>query len=99
MNYPLISYKIQRVQPIFSLLSTQEKRPKLASKIGAPKGIRIPVGSLKGCCPRPLDDGGTLIKYSRVRVGQQWSVCVLALLAPYPNPPRIMLQYNAYEDE
>ena len=27
---------------------------------GAPKGIRIPVSSLKGWCPRPLDDGGTL---------------------------------------
>ena len=27
---------------------------------GAPKGIRIPVPSLKGWCPRPLDDGGTL---------------------------------------
>ena len=26
---------------------------------GAPKGIRIPVSSLKGWCPRPLDDGGT----------------------------------------
>ena len=29
---------------------------------GAPKGIRIPVPSLKGWCPRPLDDGGTLSK-------------------------------------
>ena len=27
---------------------------------GAPKGIRIPVPSLKGWCPRPLDDGGTI---------------------------------------
>ena len=26
-----------------------------------PKGIRIPVGSVKGCCPRPLDDGGMQI--------------------------------------
>ena len=25
---------------------------------GAPKGIRIPVCTLKGCCPRPLDDRG-----------------------------------------
>ena len=23
-----------------------------------PKGIRIPVASVKGRCPRPLDDGG-----------------------------------------
>ena len=30
--------------------------------IGAPKGIRIPVPSLKGWCPRPLDDGGSLIR-------------------------------------
>ena len=28
-------------------------------RIGAPKGIRIPASSLKGWCPRPLDDGGT----------------------------------------
>ena len=25
-----------------------------------PKGIRIPVCSVKGSCPRPLDDGGLL---------------------------------------
>ena len=25
---------------------------------GTPKGIRIPVYTVKGCCPRPLDDGG-----------------------------------------
>ena len=24
-----------------------------------PRGIRIPVTSVKGKCPRPLDDGGT----------------------------------------
>jgi hypothetical protein len=30
---------------------------------GAPNGIRIHVGSLKGCCPGPLDDGGALFKY------------------------------------
>ena len=30
--------------------------------VGAPKGIRIPVFSLKGWCPRPLDDGGSSIK-------------------------------------
>ncbi len=29
-----------------------------STKSGAPKGIRIPVASLKGSCPRPLDDGG-----------------------------------------
>jgi hypothetical protein len=26
-----------------------------------PKGIRIPVASVKGRCPRPLDDGGRLL--------------------------------------
>ena len=25
---------------------------------GTPKGIRIPAASVKGRCPRPLDDGG-----------------------------------------
>ena len=30
----------------------------IGSILGAPKGIRIPVYTLKGCCPRPLDDGG-----------------------------------------
>ncbi len=29
-------------------------------RFGAPKGIRIPVAGLKGQCPRPLDDGGTI---------------------------------------
>ena len=27
-------------------------------RVGAPKGIRIPVDGVKGRCPRPLDDGG-----------------------------------------
>ena len=27
-----------------------------------PKGIRIPVTSVKGKCPRPLDDGGIKFK-------------------------------------
>jgi hypothetical protein len=31
------------------------------SKINTPKGIRIPVCSVKGSCPRPLDDGGIKI--------------------------------------
>ena len=31
-------------------------RPKI--KKNTPKGIRIPVCSVKGSCPRPLDDGG-----------------------------------------
>jgi hypothetical protein len=30
----------------------------LASIFNTPRGIRIPVTSVKGKCPRPLDDGG-----------------------------------------
>jgi hypothetical protein len=29
-----------------------------ALKESTPRGIRIPVASVKGRCPRPLDDGG-----------------------------------------
>ena len=32
---------------------------------GAPSGIRIRVATLKGWCPRPLDDGGTYTYYTR----------------------------------
>ncbi len=28
-----------------------------------PKGIRIPVCSVKGSCPRPLDDGGSILYF------------------------------------
>ena len=42
------------------------------AKIGTPNGIRIRVAGLKGRCPRPLDDGGTRLKYSRdVASGQR----------------------------
>lgn len=27
-------------------------------RVNTPKGIRTPVASVKGRCPRPLDDGG-----------------------------------------
>ncbi len=37
----------------------------------APKRIRIAVYSLKGCRPRPLDDGGMQPKYSRDAVSRQ----------------------------
>ena len=33
-----------------------------------PKGIRIPVCSVKGSCPRPLDDGGSQ-KYKNSKAG------------------------------
>ena len=37
----------------------------------APKRIRIAVYTLKGCHPRPLDDGGTRLKYSKDKAGGQ----------------------------
>jgi hypothetical protein len=33
-------------------------QPSLVKLFSTPKGIRIPVTSVKGRCPRPLDDGG-----------------------------------------
>ena len=30
----------------------------ILNSLNTPKGIRIPVTSVKGKCPRPLDDGG-----------------------------------------
>ncbi len=36
--------------------------PEMNTIANAPKGIRIPVAGLKGRCPRPLDDGGKLVK-------------------------------------
>ncbi len=30
----------------------------IADEVITPRGIRIPVTSVKGRCPRPLDDGG-----------------------------------------
>ncbi len=37
-----------------------------------PKRIRTAAAGVKGRCPRPLDDGGILAKYSRDRVGRQY---------------------------
>ena len=34
--------------------------------IDTPKGIRTPVASVKGRCPRPLDDGGEAMFEKRV---------------------------------
>ncbi len=37
----------------------KREKPSLTSLFfDTPKGIRIPVASVKGRCPRPLDDGG-----------------------------------------
>lgn len=32
-------------------------------KFNTPRGIRIPVASLKERCPRPLDDGGLILTF------------------------------------
>ncbi|EAR26343.1 hypothetical protein PTD2_04958, partial [Pseudoalteromonas tunicata D2] len=37
-------------------------------KVGVPKGIRTPVTAVKGRCPRPLDDGDTVL-IKRVSLG------------------------------
>lgn len=34
------------------------------SSVITPRGIRIPVTSVKGRCPRPLDDGGVINHYT-----------------------------------
>ncbi len=48
-----------------------------------PKGIRIPVCSVKGSCPRPLDDGGYKSNLSGQRDSnarhQPWQGCALPL--------------------
>jgi hypothetical protein len=36
-------------------------------KIGVPTGIRTPVLTVKGWCPRPLDDGDASLKSSIAR--------------------------------
>jgi len=41
-------------------LSTGNSRQNKFKKF-TPRGIRIPVSSVKGRCPRPLDDGGLYI--------------------------------------
>jgi hypothetical protein len=42
--------------------------------LNAPNGIRIHVYGLKGRCPRPLDDGGKPINYSRESYEQTMDV-------------------------
>ncbi|MFM1798325.1 MAG: hypothetical protein RLZZ117_603 [Cyanobacteriota bacterium] len=36
----------------------------IARMVNTPKGIRTPVASVKGRCPRPLDDGGEATAFS-----------------------------------
>ncbi len=37
-----------------------------ALQLNTPKGIRTPVASVKGRCPRPLDDGGEAVNAGSV---------------------------------
>ena len=39
-------------------LAARIQTAQTCKKGDTPKGIRIPVASVKGRCPRPLDDGG-----------------------------------------
>ena len=50
-------------------------------KMLTPKGIRIPVCSVKGSCPRPLDDGGNYQSGQRDSNArhQPWQGCALPL--------------------
>ena len=64
----VINYKsllVGSIDPAAEVIISRAKRSTIYVQIGlksngAPKGIRIPVPSLKGWCPRPLDDGGTI---------------------------------------
>src|SRR6187401_1471409 len=49
-------------EPSLLIRSTQDRRPArharaAKNRIGVPTGIRTPVATVKGSCPRPLDDG------------------------------------------
>jgi hypothetical protein len=53
----------------------------LVKVFSTPKGIRIPVCSVKGSCPRPLDDGGKQFSGQRDSNArhQPWQGCTLPL--------------------
>ena len=47
----------------FSLTNKKNRTQRFSFFInGTPKRIRIAVYTVKGCCPRPLDDGGLVTK-------------------------------------
>ncbi len=54
--YIWLSYAFAALS-LISLYYVSVKKLNFSYKI-TPKGIRIPVCSVKGSCPRPLDDGG-----------------------------------------
>ena len=43
--------------PLYALDRRRDTMALTAFKIGVPTGIRTPVLTVKGWCPRPLDDG------------------------------------------
>ena len=45
----------------------QERSLRKKYKKSTPKGIRIPVTSVKGKCPKPLDDGGLTNNYILIK--------------------------------
>jgi hypothetical protein len=52
--------------------SSRWRRPR-ANRDGVPTGIRTPVASVKGMCPRPLDDGDAGQRIDRSRHQNWWS--------------------------
>ncbi len=54
------------------------------SEKNTPRGIRIPVASVKGMCPRPLDDGGVFLTFTKIpsqlRVCQHFKKTLLNLV-------------------
>ncbi len=69
-----IIFRIGGLRPSISCVARCRGEFLVKAEFGTPKRIRIAVYSLKGCCPRPLDDGGTQAKYSRDRATRQHNV-------------------------
>ena len=53
-----ITCKCQAQQGKIQNQKQEADQVRSASVFSTPKGSRIPVASVKGRCPRPLDDGG-----------------------------------------
>ncbi len=58
MNRISIQVSIQKQIRLTKSDTVNLCQPNFANLFNTPKGIRIPVTSVKGRCPRPLDDGG-----------------------------------------
>ena len=61
-----LNYQRLKKKSPFELPTIKKEEPDL---IGVPKGIRTPVSSVKGRCPRPLDDGNVGEKKNRLKNG------------------------------